>query len=455
MNRTQIQETLVRLQRQPTRSLGQNFLHDRNMARWIARQTGLEPGEAWLEIGPGLGALTEHLLEISANGMVVEKDGKLAEFLQERFPELPTIHGDAVEFDPRRLFPRGPVRIVGNLPYYVSSQLLLNFALPPSPARTLTFTLQKELAQRLSAPPRTKDFGGLTVMLGYRWKVEYVRTLGPQLFIPAPNVDSAVVHLTLRPAGELPDCDEQALTALVKRGFSQRRKQLRNLLELEHWEDLARELGIGEQARAEELSVLDWVRLTNAVSGIRGDEPGQDVHGEMFDIVDANDRILGTASRAEAHAKELLHRAVHIFVFNTAGDLFLQRRSRRKDKSPLAWDSSAAGHVNSGDTYDSTAPRELIEELGVTTPVTRTAVLKPSAETGWEHVHLYEAQHDGPFRLNPAEIDSGGFFPLPLIREWIANRPNDFASGFIACWRAWESRNGASQASSSASDSEQ
>ena len=104
---------------QPTKSLGQNFLHDQNLAEWIVAQSGLEPGDAWVELGPGLGALTEFALAKSPRGFAIEKDGRLAEFLKERFPALEILHADATDFDVRDLFARGPVKVLGNLPYYI------------------------------------------------------------------------------------------------------------------------------------------------------------------------------------------------------------------------------------------------------------------------------------------------------------------------------------------------
>jgi 16S rRNA (adenine1518-N6/adenine1519-N6)-dimethyltransferase len=134
-----------------------------------------------------------------------------------------------------------------------------------------------------------------------------------------------------------------------------------------------------------------------------------------------------------------LHRAVHIFVFNRAGDLFLQKRSRFKDTHPSRWDSSAAGHVNAGQEYDATAAREIVEELGVSATTEPLGRIAPSAATGWEHVRLYRALHDGPFALHPAEIETGGFFTLDQIARWTAARPQDFASGFLECFRTYES----------------
>jgi len=311
---------------------------------------------------------------------------------------------------------------------------MFHFAAEPSPVSRMVLTMQKEVAERLSASPRTKAYGGLTLVIGRRWRVKYLRTLPPEVFIPAPGVDSAAVLLIPRTADEFPACDGATFERLVKQGFSQRRKQLQKMLRSVEvdFPALAGQIGATPQARAEELSLEQWITLTNLVAPLPKVEP-QDVHGEIFDIVNDHNEVVAQATRHEAHEQKLRHRAVHIFVFNKKGELFLQKRSQWKDKNPGAWDSSAAGHVNAGDDYETTAARELMEELGVNAPVQQIAEIAASEATGHEFVKLYTARHEGPFILPPAEIESGGFFPVPLLRQWVAERPRDFARSFIEC----------------------
>lgn len=439
MKLSEIRSALERLQMQPTKSLGQNFLHDQNLAAWTVKQLNLQPGERWVEIGPGLGALTRYALQHSEAGMLIEKDDRIIDYLREEFPQLQLVHGDAGAFDTRELFIGGPVKVLGNLPYYISSQILFNFTQEPSPCTTLVFTLQKELAARLTASPGTKDYGALTLLLGRRWRVKYLRSLPPNVFTPVPQVDSAVILMTPRPPGETLPCDGAAFERLVKRGFSQRRKQMRNLLgdEFPDWPELARQLGKSETMRAEELTREEWCALTNlATGGTQGHSPAlaQDVHGEIFDVVDETDAVIGQATRHRVHTENLKHRAVHIFVWNRAGELFLQKRSAWKDRHPSQWDSSAAGHLNAGQGYQEAAERELEEELGVTAAVQESASIAACEGTGWEFVRLFDARHEGPFRLPPAEIDTGGWFMPDQITRWIAARPQDFAPGFLECW---------------------
>ena len=271
-------------------------------------------------------------------------------------------------------------------------------------------------------------------MIQRNWSVKYLRVLPGTVFLPEPKVDSAVVMLVPREAGELPECGGEFFNRLVKLGFSQRRKQLHKMLapHVTDWPALCDHLGVPATVRAEELSLAQWIALTNHV---RPPDAGgaQNVHGEIFDVVDEVDRVVRSATRHEVHTQKLTHRAVHVFVFNIAGELFLQKRSRWKDVHPQKWDSSASGHVNSGDDYDTTAPREVAEELGVECVVELVGKIAACERTGREFVYLYRARHEGPFQLSRAEIECGAFFPLPVIVRWVQARPQDFATGFLEC----------------------
>jgi 16S rRNA (adenine1518-N6/adenine1519-N6)-dimethyltransferase len=153
--------------------------------------------------------------------------------------------------------------------------------------------------------------------------------------------------------------------------------------------------------------------------------------------VDEMDRVIGAAPRSEVHGNNLRHRAVHIFIFNREGELLLQKRSRWKDRHPNLWDSSAAGHVEAGEEYDATAVRELREELGVTANLRRVAYLNASERTGKEFIWLYRGEGSGPFAPARAEIDALQFFSPEAVSQWIEERPDDFAPGFIECWQAY------------------
>ena len=444
MKLSEIIATLREIQVSPVKSLGQNFLHDRNLARWIVDQANIGPADFIVEIGPGLGALTELLLAKEARVLAIEKDKRLVKFLRDKFQSdrLEIVHGDALEFDARVLYAQPKVKLLGNLPYYISSQLLIKFLEYPSPISLWLFMLQKELARRLVAAPGTSDYGALTLVVQLHTRVEYLRTVPASVFLPKPEVDSALVRIEPRDPREFPSCNYKVFHELVRRGFSQRRKQLGKLVRenIPNWEDIALELGLSGRARAEELSLPQWIALTNRVAPIPAEAINNSVE-EQFAVVDEKDRVAGAAPRGQVHANNLLHRAIHVLIFNAAGEVFLQMRSRWKDRHPLVWDSSAAGHVNAGEEYNETAARELREELGIEIPLEPVAKLPASAETGHEFIWLYCGSHDGDLRPNPTEIEAGKFFPSTIVDEWIKARPREFAPGFVECWKIWRRKN--------------
>ena len=449
MKLSAIRAALAELQLTPSKTLGQNFLHDQNLAQWIVAQLGVRSGEHLVEIGPGLGALTAAALETGASLTVIEKDARLAGQLRMRFAgsaSLRVENADALNFDVRTLWPRQPVKVFGNLPYYISTPLLFHFTSQACPAQDGLFLLQRELAERLAAGrPGTKDYGILSLVVGRRWHVKLLRTLPAGVFYPEPNVESALISLTLRNTGESPPCDAPVFERLVRAGFSQRRKQLRKLLPpyagwdwSANWEEVTASLGVPSTVRGEELDLRQWIALANIVCPVTP-AAAQDSAAERFDVVDERDQVIGTESRATVHARNLRHRAIHAFVCNAGGELFLQKRSPWKDKHPGRWDSSAAGHVDAGETYDACASRELAEELGIASspPLEEIGRLSASEATGWEFIRLYRTVYDGPLRWPAAEIEWGGFFPPALIAAWIAARPADFAPGFLECWKLW------------------
>src|SRR6202795_2121022 len=241
MKLSEIDATLREIRVAPVKTLGQNFLHDGNLARWIVEKAELTPEDYVVEIGPGLGALTQFVLDAGARVLAIEKDRRLADFLRGRFrnDRLDVLHADALDYDVRRLYAKPRVKLLGNLPYYISSQLLLKFTKYPSPISLWLFMLQKELARRLSASPGTSDYGALTLIIQLHHRVEYLRTVPASVFLPQPDVDSAFVRISARAPDELPDHDRQTFLRLVRRGFSQRRKQLRNLLrdDVPNWDE--------------------------------------------------------------------------------------------------------------------------------------------------------------------------------------------------------------------------
>jgi len=157
---------------------------------------------------------------------------------------------------------------------------------------------------------------------------------------------------------------------------------------------------------------------------------------EIFDVVNERDEVIGRAPRREVHARGLLHRAVHVLVFNARSDVFLQKRSLKKDRQPGVWDSSSSGHVDSGEAYDQTAVRELREEIGLvmTAPPQRLFKIDACAETDAEFVWVYRCQSEGPFTLHPDEIDQGAWFAPEFVSQWINEKPQEFATSFMLLW---------------------
>ena len=158
---------------------------------------------------------------------------------------------------------------------------------------------------------------------------------------------------------------------------------------------------------------------------------------EIFDVVNERDEVIGRAPRSEVHARGLLHRAVHVLVFNARGEVFLQKRSMLKDRQPGVWDSSCSGHLDAGEDYDACAVRELREEIGLTSarPPERLFKLAACGETDAEFVWVYGCESDGPFTLHPEEIECGGWFVPAEVTRWMAERPQDFASALLFLWR--------------------
>jgi len=370
---------------------------------------------------------------------LLEKDKLFAKFVENTFSDnrIRVVKGDALDCDIRDFFALGAVKVVGNLPYYASTPILFHFTADPSPFERLVFTVQREVADRLVATPKTKEYGAISVLLQAKWSIVRLRVLAPTLFFPRPQVDSAVIQFLRKPAREMPEIDWPQFSRLVKTGFGERRKQLRKnltkLFPIDALENAFTFAGLSSSCRAEELSGRKWFELAHQLipSFGEGSHPT-----EKLVLVDDFDRPMGSADRRAIHDQGLRHRAVHLFIVNRDHELFLQKRSWRKDQHANRWDSSAAGHVDAGESYDDCASRELSEELGITADLERIGSITASDKTGQEFISIYRGSHDGPIRYNALEIETGGFFKLGTIDVWIEKRPEDFAPGFLECYRA-------------------
>ncbi|BAL23266.1 16S rRNA (adenine(1518)-N(6)/adenine(1519)-N(6))-dimethyltransferase RsmA [Azoarcus sp. KH32C] len=245
---------------------GQNFLSDPNIIRKIIDAIRPLAGETMVEIGPGLGAMTDPLVERLGHLNVVEIDRDLIARLKERYtPERLTIHeGDALKFDFATL--GAPLRVVGNLPYNISTPLLFHLASFAESVSDMTFMLQKEVVMRMVAEPGTDDYGRLSVMLQYRFRMARLFDVPPGAFRPAPKVTSSIVRMVPLPAAELGAKDEALLERIVAAAFGQRRKTLRNTLRDFLGEEDFAALGLDPGLRGERLSVAEYVAIANHIS---------------------------------------------------------------------------------------------------------------------------------------------------------------------------------------------
>lgn len=252
---------------QAKKSLGQNFLHDDALLSAIVSAAFVAPGDAVLEIGAGLGALTQHLAQVAARVVAVELDQRLLPILQAQVgtvPNVEVVHGDILELDPRTWFGDSPYKVVANVPYYITGAILEHLLGGEAKPQTMAITVQKEVAERITAEPG--DMTLLSVSVQFYGRVEIVRQISAGAFWPRPDVDSAILRFLLHPAAHLSPAEESRFFSLVRTGFSQKRKQLqKNLraLSFERKDTVAmlKSAGIDPRRRAETLSIEEWLRL--------------------------------------------------------------------------------------------------------------------------------------------------------------------------------------------------
>jgi 16S rRNA (adenine1518-N6/adenine1519-N6)-dimethyltransferase len=248
---------------------GQHFLHDTGILRRIVEAIAPRPGERVVEIGPGDGAMTMPLLQAAGELTAIELDRDLIEPLAERARSIGRLHivnADVLNVDFTELAHGAALRVVGNLPYNISTPILFHCLEHAGAIRDMHFMLQKEVVERMAAPPGNKVYGRLSVMLQLRCTVEPLFRVPPGAFRPPPKVDSAIVRLTPLPGAALPDADFGLIERLVRAAFGQRRKTLSNALhELASAAEIA-DAGIDPRARAEQLAPAAYVALARQLA---------------------------------------------------------------------------------------------------------------------------------------------------------------------------------------------
>ena len=279
MKLSEMRELLAQREIQLTKSLGQNFLHDGNQLRRIVKAAELKETDKILEIGPGLGPLTELLLENAGEVLAIEKDARLVEFLREQFTNLKLktqnskfdlLHADPLEFLKREPRDWHDWKLVANLPYSVASPILVELAQTPQRPERMVATLQLEVARRLMAKAGDDDYGVLTLLVQLDYEPREWFKIPASCFFPEPDVDSACVVLIRRKQPLLPESRNEVFVKIVKRAFSQRRKMMLKLLKQdwpkEKLETAFAELKIPLQERAEKVSLEQFVELTQILT---------------------------------------------------------------------------------------------------------------------------------------------------------------------------------------------
>jgi 16S rRNA (adenine1518-N6/adenine1519-N6)-dimethyltransferase len=272
MTLTEIRQILSEHEIQLTRSLGQNFMHDQNQILKIVAAGEVNKDDSVVEIGPGLGPLTEQLVRQAGKVIAIETDQRLLEHLEKRFADddnFQLIHGDALQLIRRQASDWSQWKLVSNLPYSVASPILVDLALKPTGPKLIATTVQLEVGQRLVAPPGKKDYGVLTLLVQLAYEANLEFKIPRTSFFPAPRIDSACVSLRRRPP-LLPEDRVPAFTRIVKRGFSQRRKMMLKLLK-QDWDPGKLEAayaaaGVDAKDRAEAVSLEQYVVMTNTLT---------------------------------------------------------------------------------------------------------------------------------------------------------------------------------------------
>lgn len=265
----EVRALLEKLGHRPNKGLGQNYLIDANILDIIANTAEIKPTESVLEIGPGLGALTERIIPQSKTVTCIEKDPTMVKYLKSRFDDFTLIESDALDVDLEKLFESGITKVAANLPYCVASRLMVDIAECGTRPELMSLTIQKEVADRLCAPSGNKHYGVLSVLTGAFYENKLVKKISPTCFLPAPKVWSAVVSMKRREEPAVDTATYPTYKKLVKHCFSQRRKQIGTILKkmgISPVDQLLEEAGILHTERPERVEIERWAALARLLS---------------------------------------------------------------------------------------------------------------------------------------------------------------------------------------------
>ena len=255
-----------------SKKLGQNFLIKRSIVDEIVKAADLQEGEPVLEIGPGIGTLTQGLAQSGANVTAIELDTRLLEVLDTtlaQYSNVTIVHGDVLKLDVPSIMNNEPFKVVANLPYYITTPIIMSLLESRLPIERLVVMVQKEVALRMVAKPGTKDYGALSVAVQYYTKPDIVLDVPPKSFLPAPAVTSSVIRCVLRDKPPVDVIDEKLFFRVVKAGFAQRRKTFANTMKTtglskDRIEELLAKANIDGQRRGETFTLQEFADVANA-----------------------------------------------------------------------------------------------------------------------------------------------------------------------------------------------
>lgn len=255
-----------------SKKLGQNFLIKRGIVDEIVKAADLQAGEPVLEIGPGIGTLTQGLAQSGANVTAIELDTRLLEVLDTtlaQYSNVNIVHGDVLKLDVPSIMNHEPFKVVANLPYYITTPIIMSLLESRLPIERLVVMVQKEVALRMVAKPGTKDYGALSVAVQYYTKPDIVLDVPPKSFLPAPAVTSSVIRCVLRDKPPVDVIDEKLFFRVVKAGFAQRRKTFANTMKTtglskDRIEELLTKVNIDGQRRGETFTLQEFADVANA-----------------------------------------------------------------------------------------------------------------------------------------------------------------------------------------------